>query len=385
MKKYCFLVLVFLFFSLFLKAQPGPRYVNLNDGIGGDIIVIDSTTNLSRIVLLKNHRNLNLVIRLPEIPVQFKDFVHTESLSMYVSSDDLSSLAYFPNLKTVSIRGYAGKKISNRKIQLDSLETLYISDAENLERIDAFVNCTSIDKMKIRGTPNLIRFPKFNKNNKIRELKIDHGITFRKTYGKNYLKAIKHLSKLEKLTLSNIYSITEVPAYLPESIQYLEINSWGVHNRTTKITNLHHLKKYKNLQELRLYAIELDSVKDSFSGLSLKGLYLDNVQNLKDVSWVFTFDEIEYLRIRDCADLRSIEGDLENDVVLKIDISKAMNLASIDFLFKLNNLKFLEVRHCPKLILPSTDVMYKIAHIMMAGTSYHFYRENYIWELITYY
>ena len=53
MKEYTFLTIVFLFFGLFLKAQPGPRYVNLNDGIGGDIIVIDSTTNLSRIALLK--------------------------------------------------------------------------------------------------------------------------------------------------------------------------------------------------------------------------------------------------------------------------------------------------------------------------------------------
>ena len=299
--------------------------------------------------------------------------------------NDLSNLIYFPNLKSLNIRGFSGKEIASKKIQLDSLESLYISDAENLEDMDAFSKNTSIERLFIYGTPNLIRFPKFAKNNSIKELKIDHGITFRKDYGKHYLKAIKHLSKLEKLTLANIYSLTEVPSYLPESIQYLEINSWALFDRTTKITSLHYLNKYRNLQELRLYAIELDSVESSFPNLSLKGLYLDNVQNLKDISWVFSFHAIEYLRIQNCTDLRTIEGNLENDVVSKIDINKAMNLTSIDFLFKLTNLKFLEVRSCPKLILPPTEDMYKIPHIMMAGTKYHLYKENAIWELIKYY
>lgn len=383
MKKYSFLIFICLLFSVLINAQPGTRYVNLNDGLG-DVIIIDTTTNLARIEILKNYRNLNLMIRLPKIPIQFKDFVHTESLTISIA-DDLSDVVYFPNLKTLSIQGYLGTEIASKKIPLDSLQTLYISDAKDLENMDAFSENTTIEKLYIRGTPNLIRFPKFAKNNNIKELKIDHGITFRKTYGKNYLKAIKYLSKLEKLTLANIYSVTEVPSYLPTSIQYLEINSWAVHNRTTKITSLHHLKKYKNLQELNLYAIELDSVEDSFPNLSLKGLYLNNVQNLKEVSWVFSFHAIENLYIRNCPDLRAIEGDLENDVVSKIDIEKATNLTTIDFLFKLNNLKSLVVRACPKLMLPPTKSMYKIPHIMMAGTNYHLYKENYIWELIEYY
>ncbi|QHI38208.1 hypothetical protein IMCC3317_35950 [Kordia antarctica] len=382
MKRYV-LITVLLCVGTILNAQPGPRYENLNDGIF-DVIIIDSTTNLSRVALLKDMRNLNLIIQLPKIPVEFKNFVHTESLTITIAND-LSDLVYFPNLKSLSIHSYLGKEISPNNIQLDSLQSLYISDAKNLERMDAFSENIAIERLFIQGTPNLIRFPKFAKNNRIKELKVDHGITFRKNYGTNYLKAIKHLSRLNKLTLANIYSITEVPSYLPVSIQYLEINSWALHNRTTKITNLRHLNKLKNLEELRLYAIELDSVETTFPNLSLKGLYLDRVQNLKDVSWVFTFDAIEHLRIRNCNDLYVIEGNLENDNISEIDINKANNLTSIDFLFKLTNLKFLEVRNCSKLIVPSTDVMYKIPHIMMAGTKYHFYRENYIWELIEYY
>ncbi len=366
------------------NAQPGPIFVNLNNGLG-DIIIIDSTTNTSRIALLKKHRNLSLIIALPKIPEEFKDFVHTESLTI-VPPADISELDnYFPNVKHLTIRRRQQEYIAKKKFQLDSLQTLYIMDSESLEDIDAFLDCNTIEKLLIRGTPNLTQFPKFHRKNRIKELGIDHGIKFRKKDAKNYLTAIKRLSKLEKLTLANIYSLTEVPSYLPKSIQYLEINSWALHDHTTKIKSLKHLKKYTNLNFLKLYQIELDSVKEKFPKIFLERLYLNRVHNLKDVSWAFSFGGIDYVGIHHCNELTTINADWNTDVVSRIDIRSLSNLTSIDALFALDNLKSLVVRYCPKLVLPSTNIMYKIPHIMMAGKGYHLYKENGIWEKIEYY
>ncbi|MGH1384354.1 hypothetical protein [Kordia sp.] len=382
-QRYFFLLGCF-FVALFLKAQPGPRYVNLNDGMG-DITIIDSTTNLSRIAMLKKHRNLRIDIALSEIPVEFKDFIHTESLTIGTSAD-LSKLdLYFPNLKHLNILYSKRKHFTNKKFQFDSLQSLFVMDAKNLENLDAFSDCNTIEKIKIRGTPNLTRFPKFHRKNSIKELEIDHGITFRKKDAKNYLNNVKRLSKLEKLILANIYSLTEVPSYLPKSIQYLEINSWALHDHTTKIKSLKHLKKYTNLKFLKLYDIELDSVKNTFPELSLERLYLNDVTGLTDISWVFSFNSIDHLELRNCNGIQTIHADWRTDVVSKIGINGASNLTSIDSLFYLDNLKFLEVRNCSKLVLPSTDIMYKTPHIMLAGVGYHLYKENGIWEKISYY
>lgn len=385
-QRYFFLLGCF-FITLFLKAQPGdqgPMFPNLNDGIGG-VIIIDSTTNLSRIALLKEHYNLDLVIRLPKIPKEFRNFINAKSVKIFTTGS-LSGLdVCFPNVEFLNIHGYSKKQLAKKKFTFNSLQTLYVMNSEKLENMDAFSNCVAIEKIKIRGTPNLTRFPKFHKKNRIKELEIDHGITFRKNDAKNYLKTLKRLSKLGNLTLANIYTITEIPAYLPKSIQSLEINSWALHDHITKIENLTHLKKYKNLKYLKLYKIDLASVEDDFSGLSLERLHLNTVYNLKDVSWIFTFDAIDYVELRNCNELQMINPDWNADVVSKIDINRADNLTCIDSLFNLNNLKSLEVRYCGKLALPSTDVMYKTPYIMMAGVRYHLYKKNGIWEKIEYY
>ncbi|WP_205318044.1 hypothetical protein [Kordia sp. SMS9] len=355
----------------------------MNSGIGY-IKVIDNTTDVSRIATLKNQKSIRIAIALPEIPIEFKDFTHTESLHIETSAD-LSKLdLYFPNLKHLNIVRSNRKSIANKKFQFDSLRSLYIMRAKNLENMDAFSNCRTIEKLMLRGTPNLIHFPKFHRKNNIKEVIIDHGVTFRKKETANYLKNLKRLSKLENLTLANIYSLTEVPSYLPKSIQYLEINSWALHDHTTKIKSLKHLKKYTNLKFLKLYKIELAPIEDTFPEVSLAYLLLNTVYNLKDVSWIFTFQHIDKVQLYDCYAYTTISVDRNSDVVSEIAIDKADSLTSIESLFYLDNLKSLKVRHCPKLVVPSTDIMYKIPNLMMSGVGYRLYKSNGIWEQMEY-
>ena len=384
MKRSYFLLILSFFSYLLSYAQPGPSFFNLNDGIG-DIIIIDSTTNLARIALLKQQRNLHLIVMLPTFPVEFKDFVHTESLTIEAPTNCNTLDIYFPNLKHLNIRRFQKKTIADKKFAFPTLQSLYIMDSKNLEDIDAFANCINIEKIMIRNTPNLIQFPKFHRKNKVKELILDHGTTFRKNDTKNYLKPIKRLTKLKKLTLGNIYSVNEVPSYLPSSIEYLEINSWALHNHITRIKSLQHLKKYTNLKTLKLYKIALDPVQEKFPAVSLEYLFLTMVQGVKDISWIFTFKGIDHVELRNCNELTEIYADTNTDVISTLDIRAAANLTSIDALFRLNNLKYVYVRNCPNLVLPSTEIMYKTPNIMLSGTKYHLYKKDGVWEKIVYY
>src|SRR5690554_3320450 len=179
------IILTFLFsiISIYGFCQPGPLHLNINeisdDGyIFADIIVIDSTSNLTKISKLKNIDRLNLKIHcLNEIPKEFKDFVNTTSLTIRlnkVDNADLSFLNEFPNLKYLSIDGYEGETLSNKELKLDSLYNLQIGYCPNLHNINTIKNLTSLEELSINNVANLKEFPKFSKKNLIKKLKIDH-------------------------------------------------------------------------------------------------------------------------------------------------------------------------------------------------------------------
>src|SRR5690606_23059973 len=131
-----------------------------DDGyIFADIIVIDSTSNLTKISKLKNIDRLNLKIHcLNEIPKEFKDFVNTTSLTIRlnkVDNADLSFLNEFPNLKYLSIDGYEGETLSNKELKLDSLYNLQIGYCPNLHNINTIKNLTSLEELSINNVANL--------------------------------------------------------------------------------------------------------------------------------------------------------------------------------------------------------------------------------------
>jgi len=383
MKRYCrFLVGCFLC-VLCVHAQPGPQILNLNDGFG-DIIIIDSTTDVSRIETLKQRRQLSLIILLSEIPVEFKDFTQLESLTITPPSSMENLDVYFPNLKHLTIRGTTEKYIAKKKFKLDSLRSLHFMYSENLENIDAFLNCKTIEKLQLRGTPNLTQFPKFHRKNNIKDLVIDHVSTFRKKEAKDYLKAIQRLSKLERLTLANIHSLTEIPSYLPKSIQELKISGWASYDHRIRIQSLKHLKKYTNLKSLSLDRIKLEPVQETFPEIFLESLFL-RISDLQDVSWMFSFGAIAYVKLDNCNALTTIHAGQNADVISQIDIRNLHKVASIDALFNLHNLQSLEVRNCRNLFLPAIDRMSNIPDIMLSGRRYHLYKKDGVWQKIEHY
>ena len=233
-----FLLLLYIYSVGFGQPGPGegpPEAINLNayknfpalklnDSVFSSIyfmelfrvgvIIIDKTSDLSRISLLKNEESLELEIDLSSIPKEFKDFTNTKSLKLSFIhltelSSDLTFLNEFPNIKYLKIEYYPGEIIYIEKLVLDSLLTLEIDENLNLKNINSFSNNNSLVEIVLRNVPSLSEFPKFNKQNKIKILELDKKQNGRTTaeLPKNIIPLnidnLKYLNQLEDLTLYN--------------------------------------------------------------------------------------------------------------------------------------------------------------------------------------
>lgn len=384
-----FNILLFFIVTNVVYSQPGHTFVNLNNGIG-DYIIIDSTTNLNKIEILKEKKQLRLIINLREIPTQFKNFESLERLT--IQSDnlltDLSALNYFTNLKELIIFRYSGESISFKKLKLDSLKSIRITDAFNLKNIDALTDLPLLEELTITHTPNIEKFPKFNTHNQIKTLVIDYVNDRRKKAFNNYLKNIKHLTKLESVTLGNIKGINKIPDFLPPSISYLEINGWSQEHwngEKIEINDMSNIKLYPNLRGLKLYYVHVNCGDQQFPDTDLDNLYLNYVSTKNNISWAFTFNSITKLWLSHCFDLTTIEPKEYSDMIASIEIDH-LPLQSIDFFLQLKNLNQLIIKQTPELKLTAIDAMENIPNIsIFTREKYHLYKNDSIWKLVEYY
>lgn len=400
------IILTFLFSIIAIHGvcQPGPLQLNINeisdDGyILADIIVIDSTSNLTKISKLKNIDRLNLKIHyLDEIPKEFKNFVNTTSLTIRLYKTvnvDLSLLNEFPNLKYLSIDGYEGETLSNKDLKLDSLSNLQIGYCPNLHNINSIKNLKSLKELSINNVANLKELPKFSENNLIKKLKIDHmsnGRYFNEENPKNYktdIENIKYLLHLEELTLGSLTFMNEIPDFFPPTIKKLEINAWALHHwkgDKVEIKNLNNLKLYSNLRELIFYSIHLKDFNVNFENLSLDYLFFWQIPNLTDVSGVFSFNKINYLKIINCVNLKSISGKTCKNNIENIEIDECPNIENIDFLFTCQNLNSIKLYSQSNTIKLSKSInMNKIPNISIFNSNgkIRLYKKENIWEIQT--
>ncbi len=382
--------LLFCTISNFIYAQPGHTYKNLNDGIG-DYIIIDSTTNLNKIKNLKEAKSLRLIINLEEIPTQFNDFKNIESMT--IQSDDklkdLSGLNYFTNLEELVIYKYYGTFLSAKKLRLNSLKSLRITDAVHLENIDALTDLPLLEKLDITYTPNIKRFPKFKTHNQIKSLRIDHVVEKRnQVYNDNYLRNIKYLSKLESLTLANINGLDKIPDFLPPNLSYLELSGWAQKhwdNEKIEVNDLSNISLFPNLKNLKLYYVHINCQYQKFPNTDLENLYLNYAWTKNDISWVFSFKSIENLWMNYCFDLKTIEPNEYSDMIKSIEIENTP-LQSIDFFLELKNTNKLLIHHAPDLKIVDLNSLDNIPNIsIFVPKMYNLYKNDDIWKLKEYY
>lgn len=395
------LTLLFSIVTTFSFCQPGPLHQNLNkitdEGvIVADIIVIDSTSDVSKVSKLKNAKKLWLKIsNLKEIPKEFVKFVNTTQLTIEffnVNCTDLSFLNEFPNLKTLSIDRFDGEVFSKKELKLDSLTSLRIGYCENLIDISTINKLNALEELEISNVANLKAFPKFGKQNSIKILTIDHmsnGRFFDEKNPKNFntdIQNIKYLVKLEELTLGSLTFMHEIPDFLPASLKKLEINAWALHHwegDKVEINNIDNLKLYPNLKELKLYDIYLKEINSDLKNLSLDYLLLWQIHDLTDIAWVFSIGAIKELKISDCANLTSIAGTVCENKIGKIEIERCQRIENIDFLFTCQNLNRLELYSQTNTLKISNSInMDNIPNIYISNSSrtIELYKKENVWQ-----
>lgn len=373
----CFFLFVI---SGLAHAQPGPLHKNLNEDFSeADVIVIDSTSSLSRIDLLKNREGLSLSLKnTGEASKIFKDFTKTKYLNISfwkTGITDLSFLNQFPNLTYLRIWNFEGNKLSIASLKLDLLKRLEISYCPNLQDMESIKNLNTLEEIRIDNCATIRQFPRFGKANSVKRLILNHmsnGRYFNEDHPQNYktgLANIRYLNHLEDLTLGSLVYLNEIPSYLPKGIQKLEITGWALHHwKGDKVTlnNVDNIKLYPKLKELKLYNIHLKRFTGSFGKVALDTLTFWLIPDLADVSGAFTFKSINHLRITNCRGLKTISGTactpLQN-----VEIEESPNIENINFLFscpKINNLIFTMAN---ALHLPNRDKMNKIPNLAISN------------------
>eukprot|EP01136_Pigoraptor_vietnamica_P018776 Opistho-1_new@65572 len=356
MKKYVLSILILV--CIFGYAQPGALHKNLNeDFTEADVIVIDSTSDLSRVNLLKDLPSLILSIRdLKEIPKEFKGFTKTTYLMVsfwQTGITDLSFFNEFPHLTHLRIWEFGGDRLATKPLKLDTLRNLEIAYSHDLEDIESIKKLNSLQELRIDNCAYIKAFPRFGKENSIRKLTLDHMANGRyrnenvPKKQETKITNIGYLNHLEELVLGSLTHIHEIPSYLPRSIKKLEITGWGLHHwkgDKVVLNSVSNLKLYPNLKELKLYTIHLEKFTGNFGKLSLDNLVFSNVSHLTNISGAFTFKRVSNIGISGCIDLKTISGSSCTSLET-LEIADSPNIEDIDFLFTCTGIKNLIFRN----------------------------------------
>lgn len=378
--------------SCTLQAQPGPTYTNLNQGVFG-IIVIDSTTDLSRIGLLKSFDHLQLDLFLDSIPTQFEGFDKLTSLSIgsYKCLKDLSGLRYFKNLQWLSISGFNGSVLSATPLRLDSLKHLELHNSMQLKNLDALAELKALEVLNVHDE-HITAFPKFARGNHLKKLRIErYAYVSDSTTKKPFdLHNLRYLGRLEDLYLGSMLQLTEVPPDLPGALKKLEISGAGVHpwqGEKITLSSIKNIKKYPHLTFFTLYGVWLAKIDGDFKGMSLGRLDLNTIYGLEDVSGLFSFDSIAELSMRRCHDLKQISASACRLRTHKLLVEESGRLRDVNFLFGCEGISRLEIKDAPELIVPDTAMMEKIPDIILYGSGprhFQLYKEKGSWKILNY-
>ena len=387
-----------LFISFQTTAQPGPDVIfptniHLNDypnfsrkldenGVATDlhlsllgVITIDSSADLSIIPQLKQKKHLSLKIDMAEIPAEFVDFEHTESLELIDLKDstNISFLNAFKKLKGLTIK-HCGELLFSDALKLDSLLRLDVSSSQNLTSLQAFESLSSLEYISLRNLPQLKRFPAFDFDNKIRKVYIypeaGNGCTNCPPNPNQLdISTLSHLRNLEELDMFNVCGITKIPGDLSPKLKVFRWHNTFRANKQyalrSQLEDVSNFNQYKQLEVIELSGLGLHAFKGNFGELNLKRLRLSSIVGLEDLSGIFTMESIGEVFIEYC-NFKVIQGDQCPVKIKNMEIQLCSSIENIDFLLACENITSLRVGGGRKLMLPKQET-WRIPNLLLFG------------------
>ena len=259
MKIHIQIFFLLIFFNNAIVAQPGWSQIGgqLNNISKTDIenclntnckikyITIDSTTDLSRLYLLKNLKSLALKLDLVKLPPNFSELTNLENLIITNSNiANISELSNLPNLKTLILLNNKGTGLPKGIELLNNFTELEITG--NFFNANGIENLVNLKKLKL-SSPNLTSLPEFNFKNNITSLDL---------YCTNELFNYRNLYLLNNLKTIYLYesAFKTFPNNLTKTIQDITIF------RAEQLTDISNLELYHELKKLYIYSTAIDKL-----------------------------------------------------------------------------------------------------------------------------
>ena len=349
MKKQLFILISFILLSGTAFGQPGyiRQSVNLNNLLENDaslnqqhpdiyllsIIIDETTTDFSKLDLLKNHKEIVFDIRTEHLPKEFNTVVFDSINKVYFSCNDittdLSNIKGFKNAKEISIHNFAGTKIPKSFRDFNVLETLHIASSKNINNIDALKNVESLRFVTI-DCSSLKAFPTFNQKVQISHIKLN-GV-----HNNLDFKNLNTLQKLGGVEITIPDELKEFPDYLSKDLKQILISG--------NILSVSNLTIYQNIEYIRIATTNLERFDVDFKGnTSIKNIGIFDNPKLKNIDAVYSCKGLEYLSLTALPSLE--EFDLKN-LNLKQGLSiSSTGIKTIKPIEKLKKISYLSIQH----------------------------------------
>lgn len=349
MKKQLFILISFILLSGTAFGQPGyiRQSVNLNNLLENDaslnqqhpdiyllsIIIDETTTDFSKLDLLKNHKEIVFDIRTEHLPKEFNTVVFDSINKVYFSCNDittdLSNIKGFKKAKEINIHNFAGTKIPESFRDFFYLESLHFQESKNINNIDALKNVESLRFVTI-DCNSLKAFPVFNQKVQISHIKLN-GV-----HNNLDLKNLNTLQKLGGVEITIPDELKEFPDYLSKDLKQIRISG--------NILSVSNLTLYQNLEYIRIANTNLERFDVDFKGnTSIKNIGIFDNPKLLNIDAVYSCEGLEFLSLTELPALE--EFDLKN-LNLKQGLSiSSTGIKTIKPIEKLKKISYLSIQH----------------------------------------
>lgn len=260
-----FFVNIFLFFVCLtnLNAQPGWAYKvqgNLNDIDSIQIrkcieqsdycyfgaIVIDSTTDLSRLHHLNATPTLSLTIDFKTLPKAFLKTNLDKITTLFLGGEQLEDISNFPimkNLEELRIGGFQGDTLRFLN-KLPKLKVLVLNYTDKLVSIDQVISNNKLERLSINNCKNVVLNNSAFTNLKNLSITGTQSTPFK-------WEDLVNFEKLEVVYLDEV-NFESIPENFPQSLRKINIK-----NSKTNLQTLNKLAALENIEELNLRNIIL--------------------------------------------------------------------------------------------------------------------------------